>query len=351
MTAKVLVTGSSGFIGSNLVPYLAVSGHEVLGLDRNPPREPGGRYGSVECDLLDREKLLAIVAAFSPDCILHLAARTDLEETTEIAGYAANTTGVENLIDAIEATPAVKRCVFTSSQMVCRPGHIPRDENDYAPHTLYGESKVLGERIVRARDGGGVEWCITRPTTVWGPGMSAHYQRFLRMIKAGSYFHVGKRPLCKSYGYIGNVVHQYRQLIEAPADRIVRRVFYQADYQPLSLQEWTNEFQRAFAAPPIRTFPAGLVHAAAAVGDAIHALGWRRFPFTSFRLNNVLTEYCFDLRPTEAVCGPLPYSMREGVTHTVEWMLHPDAPAESARPWINGSATGADRLYQRTGSR
>jgi GlcNAc-P-P-Und epimerase len=343
MKARVLVTGSSGFIGSNLLPYLAVSGYEVLGVDRNPSPEPVSLHRSVQCDILDREHLLATVATFAPDCILHLAARTDLEGTDGIGGYPANTNGVENLIDAIEATPSVKRCVFTSTQLVCRPGYIPRDGADYAPHTAYGESKVFGEQIVRARDGGGIEWCITRPTTVWGPGMSAHYQRFLRMVRAGLYFHVGNRPLYKSYGYVGNVLYQYRQLVEAPADFVARRVFYQADYQPFSLQEWTNEFQRAFAAPAIRTVPAVLVRAAAAVGDSICALGWRRFPFTSFRLRNVLTEYCFDLRPTEAVCGPLPYTMQEGVRHTVEWMLHPDGPVENSRPWVDGSAARGSR--------
>ena len=48
--------------------------------------------------------------------------------------------------------------------------------------------------------------------------MSPHYQRFLRMIQRGHYFHVGNNPLWKSYGYIDNTTFQYLRLLEAPAD-------------------------------------------------------------------------------------------------------------------------------------
>ena len=53
------------------------------------------------------------------------------------------------------------------------------------------------------------------------------------------------------------------------------------------------------------------------VGDA---LGVQKFPFNSFRLNNVLMQYQFDLKPTEAVCGPLPFSIEQGVAATAAWL-------------------------------
>jgi hypothetical protein len=56
------------------------------------------------------------------------------------------------------------------------------------------------------------------------------------------------------------------------------------------------------------------------VGDLVKALGVREFPFTTFRLTNVLTEYFYDLSETARVCGPLPYTMDEGVELTVEWL-------------------------------
>jgi len=213
----------------------------------------------------------------------------------------------------------VRRAVWTSTQLVCRPGHRPRDALDYCPHTLYGESKVLTEKIVREHDGAGREWCLVRPTTVWGPGMSAHYQRMLSMIKRGRYFHVGRGPYFKTYGYIDNVVDQYRKLMRAPREQIHRRTFYVADYEPLDVVAWCDDLQRALGGPPIRHVPYAAAALLARTGDLVNAAGFRSFPFTSFRLRNVLTEYQFDMVPTQEICGPSPATYQQGVAATAAW--------------------------------
>ena len=317
---RVLVTGSAGFIGRRLVQVLAESGHVVGGLDiREPPPESSLMTTNYVCDLLQRDALMAAVREFAPDAVVHLAARTDLDETVGLEGYAANVQGVSHLVDAIRSAPSVRRCLWTSSQLVCRMGYIPRHPTDYQPDTVYGKSKVRTEEIVREADGAGREWALARPTTIWGPGMNPHYQRFLRMIRGGTYFHVGHRPLLKSFGYVDNVAHQYVRLLTAPAQAVHGQTFYIADYEPNDLIAWCNALQRTMKAPPIRTVPRGVARALAWSGDVVNALGFRRFPFNSFRLRNVLTEYQFSLENTEAVCGPMPFSMEQGVDRTVAW--------------------------------
>ena len=139
------------------------------------------------------------------------------------------------------------------------------------------------------------------------------------MISDGRYFHVGRRPLRKSYGYVGNVVHQYIKLLQAPAERINTKTLYLADYTPISLREWTSLIGRELGGGPIRTIPEGLARVAAYCGDIINFLGYIDFPFNSFRLKNVLTEYQVDLSNTENICGDLPYTLQQGVRETVEW--------------------------------
>jgi nucleoside-diphosphate-sugar epimerase len=271
-------------------------------------------------DLLDRGHLTEIFARVAPDAVVHLAARTDLDERRDLSGYAANIAGVENLIAAVSSCRSIRRAIYTSSQLVCRIGYVPRSDVDYRPTTLYGESKVRTEQIVRASDGGGVEWCLVRPTLVWGPGMGSHYRRFFRMVAAGRYVHVGHRPLHKSLGYVGNVVHQYETLLSADAAKMSRRTLYLADYEPVSQRAWADSFQRLLGAPKIRTVPESLATLAARAGDLLNALGWRRFPFNSFRLGNVLTEYVYDLTPARELCGPLPFTTEDGVAATVQWL-------------------------------
>jgi hypothetical protein len=158
--------------------------------------------------------------------------------------------------------------------------------------------------------------------------MSPHYQRFLRMIQRGYYFHVGRTPLWKSYSYIENIAFQYWRLLVAPADAVHRKTFYLADYKPIDLLAWSDAFQRAFGARPIPHMPLGLAYMLAYGGDALNAAGLKKFPFNSFRLNNVLTQYQFDLTPTEAVCGPLPIDTDQGVAATAAWLqgLPPAGP-------------------------
>ena len=101
------------------------------------------------CDILDAGRLNEAVQEFSPDALVHLAARIDLDEKTNLAGYAANIEGVQNLIAAVRLTPSIRRAIWTSSQLVCRVGYVPRNDTDYTADTLYGQSKVRTEQIVR----------------------------------------------------------------------------------------------------------------------------------------------------------------------------------------------------------
>ncbi|MBB3648329.1 nucleoside-diphosphate-sugar epimerase [Rhizobium sp. BK619] len=320
MKPKVIVTGSSGFIGRSLVRYLLLRDYDVIALDKsvdNPPEFEAGH----QCNLLDRERLIHLFTDIRPDAVIHLAARTDLDEKVNIEGYDVNINGVRNLIDAVKAAGTVDRVLFTSSQLVCKVGYIPRCEEDYRPNTLYGESKVRGEQIVRNSDLHGITWCILRPTTIWGEGMSPHYQRLLHALKRGRYFHVGRAPLFKSYGYVGNAIYQYGKFLEAASEQIDGRTFYIADYAPLSLREWTTLLAGTLGGGRIITLPKSVSTLIAKVGDGLNALGIKRFPFNSFRLNNILTEYQFDMSETKKICGPLPFSMQDGVKRTAGWFL------------------------------
>lgn len=319
---RILVTGTAGFIGGAVAHHLAGAGHTVGGLDIRHAMING--VLTATADIRDRSDVTAAFRAFRPGAVVHLAARTDLDETRVLSGYSANIEGVQNVVEAIRSTDGIKRAIFGSSQLVCGVGYVPRSETDYAPSTLYGESKVWTERIVREANGGGTTWCLVRPTTVWGPGMSAHYQRFLSMIGKGRYVHVGRSPLHKSYGYLGNVVHQIDRLLFAPAEAVHRKTLYLADEPPLSLRDWADAIQREMGAPPIRTVPVRLARAVARAGDALNSLGFRAFPFNSFRLNNLLTEYRFDLSETMRVCGPPPYTMEQGVRELVRWFQRHD---------------------------
>jgi nucleoside-diphosphate-sugar epimerase len=313
---KILITGGSGFIGTHLVQTLAELGFEILNLDLHEPRLTDHRQFWKRIDMRDAIGLSDAFIAFKPDTVIHLAARTDLRGET-LADYDANTVGVENLLNAIEQSGTVNKAIFTSSMYVCRPGKKPRSDNDYDPHTVYGESKVQTELIIRKRNPD-YTYCIIRPTSIWGPYFDEPYKLFFNMILSKRYFHLGKRACKKTYGYVENTVYQVQQLLAAPDAVIDKKVFYLGDYQPYDITEWANEIGNAVNIK-IPTVPFIMFRMAAYFGDVMKKLGVS-FPMTSFRLSNMTTDNVYDLSPIQKIAPNLPVGRIEGTGKTINWM-------------------------------
>jgi nucleoside-diphosphate-sugar epimerase len=333
--AKILVTGGSGFIGTNLVEFCLKRGDDVVNLDLEEPRNPSLVDTAEKVDILNAVQLKEAVWSFHPEYIFHLAARTDLEGGS-IDDYEANTIGVKNLIEAASGVVGIKRVVFASSMYVCRPGYIPRNDSDYCPHTYYGESKVLGEKIVREYAGDSFVWTIVRPTSIWGPWFDVPYNGFFSAVKKGLYFHPRGREVKRTYGFVLNVVSQLAGLISphVEARQVHTKMFYVADYQPVDVRQWADTIAAAFGGSRTHEAPLVLLRLIAAGGDVVKRLGVRNPPLTSSRLKNLLTSAVFDLNPTRSLCGESPYTLEAGVRITVEWMRCPEsanikvAPAE-----------------------
>lgn len=314
---RMLVTGGSGFIGTTAVDQALARGHVVRNFDIKPPHEGTHTVYWEKVDIREREPFIAAIKAFNPTHILHLAAKTgmDLSSMDELA---ANTDGVQNLIDGASQLGNLRKVVFTSSLLVCKNGYVPNGAEDYCPPNLYGRSKMIGEQIVR-RANPAFEWTIVRPTSIWGPWFEHSYKSFFQVVGKGLYFHPGKDDMIKPKSYVGNTVHMMYSLLLAEGDSCNRQVFYLADYPQGTTREWANEIARQLGKNPIRTIPLPILRVTAWVGDILKRLG-RDFPITSFRLGNMLTGAVYPVDSTRSAVGDLPYSLEEGVAETIAWM-------------------------------
>lgn len=316
---RLLITGGSGFIGTNAIEEFARLDGAILNYSLHPPLNPEQTSYWRAGDILDPKAMAAVFREFQPDRVLHLAARTDCDENTTVEdGYRVNTEGTQNVLDAIRATPSVERTIITSTQFVCAPGRLPKNDTDYFPETVYGQSKVITEKLTRDANLASC-WTIIRPTNVWGPWHMRYRREFWRVLERGLYLHPGRQPVIRTYAYVKNVVDQIRKIFEAPRDLVNGKTLYVGD-RPINLLDWTDGFSRGLTGHEVRVIPRGLMRALALAGDIPTWLTGKPFLINSSRFRSMITNYDTPMEPTFKLLGENPYPLEDGINETVKWL-------------------------------
>lgn len=144
---KVLVTGTSGQLGFDVMEELTRRGYEGIGADRS---ETEADFEHVQMDITDKDRVFEIVRELKPDVIVHCAAWTNVdgaEDPTKLEVVrAVNVDGTRNLAEAAKEVDA--KFVYISTDYVFDgEGSEPwkPDDKNYAPINVYGQSKLDGE--------------------------------------------------------------------------------------------------------------------------------------------------------------------------------------------------------------
>ena len=188
---QVIVTGSSGLIGSEVVERFCQSGWKVYGIDNNMRADffgPGGdtrwnqkrlstsykNFEHIELDIRHREAVLAKIQELKPDAIVHTAAQPshDLAASRPFDDFDTNAVGTLNLLEATRQTSTDIIFVHLSTNKVY--GDAPNNLNlveketrwdfadpeyangikesftiDQSKHSLFGASKVAADVMVQ----------------------------------------------------------------------------------------------------------------------------------------------------------------------------------------------------------
>ncbi len=174
---RVLVTGGAGFIGSELVHQLCQAGATVVVADSlvNGKREhlaglPGDRCRLAEVDVRDPEPMARLLR--QTDLVYHLAClgvRHSIHSPLE--NHEVNATATLRLLGLARAA-GVRRFVHVSSSEVYGTAvRVPMTEDHpTAPLTVYGASKLAGERYAAAYfHTYGLPTVVVRPFNAYGP--------------------------------------------------------------------------------------------------------------------------------------------------------------------------------------
>lgn len=201
---RVVVTGSSGFIGRHLVTALVACGADVVGVDVRPSFLPGARF--VEADVCDRTVMDRAVTGAR--LLVHLAGIPGVRGAGPQYRRVNYDGTVATLSAAIDA--GVERCVLASSSSVYAPtAEQLTEESALGPRSDYAVSKEAAEHAARELCFLRAELVVLRYFTVFGPGqrpdMLCH--RLLQSARHGTPVEVfGTGRQTRPFTYVSDAV-------------------------------------------------------------------------------------------------------------------------------------------------
>ena len=180
-----LVTGATGFIGTALAERLVEQGDEVRALVRDPSRASELRRMGVELVRGDVSRPESLERAVPDvDVVVHLAGLVKAVTREEL--FAVNAEGTRALAEAV-ARSGRPKFVLVSSLAAAGPSRPdrPRTEADSpAPVSLYGQSKLAAEEVLRGM-AADLHSSVVRPPIVYGPRDKEFLPSLFQLAKAG----------------------------------------------------------------------------------------------------------------------------------------------------------------------
>ncbi|MCL4130283.1 UNVERIFIED_CONTAM: hypothetical protein GTU68_010249 [Idotea baltica] len=245
---KILVTGSSGFLGRSLVIKSLAHGHQIT-----ESRSLKSKNNTEKKFFINLDKNADWSdALFNVDLVIHLAARVHvmdenaLNPLTEFRNI--NTEGTLTLAHQA-ASNGVKRFIFISSIKVngefSQDGKPFNEKSHYIPDDPYGLSKYEAEQgLFKIAEETGMEVVIIRPPLVYGPNVSANFASMMKWVYKGIPLPFGAVDNKRSLVALDNLVDFIIHCINHP--KAANEIFLISDGEDVSTATLLKKVATAF---------------------------------------------------------------------------------------------------------
>jgi len=318
--SRVLVTGASGFTGTNLCRRLRRDGDEVVAFVRATSRTAPLEQIGVSClkvDLADRPAIARELRGIST--VYHLAAayREELGDRTEF--QRVNVDATRNLLDAASAT-GVRRFVHCSTVGVQGQIDEPPATEEYrlAPGDHYQQSKLDGEVLALEYAQAGLPLVVVRPVGIYGPG-DLRFLKLFRSIARGRFVMIGSGRSLYHLTYIDDLIQGFVLAGASPA--ALGEIFTIAGPQYTTLKVLVGMIADALGKPhPRLRVPFAPVYAASVVSERVcRVLNVSPFLYPR-RVEFFSKDRAFDTGKARRMLGYQPaVDLEAGLRKTAQW--------------------------------
>lgn len=316
---RVLVTGATGFTGSQLARELVRRGHHVAALVRDPARATALREIGIELvagNLTDRTSLRAAVRG--AQVIYNVAAAYRQAGIPASEYRAVNVEAVRAIVES-GGEAGVRRVVQCSTVGV--HGDIeypPASENaPLRPGDVYQRSKLEGEQEGRqAAARAGIEYTVARPTGIYGPG-DRRLLKLFRGVARRRFITLGSGEIFYHLTFVTDVVEGLRLCGETP--RAAGGTYIIAGGEVTTLNELVEAIAReAGVKPPTWHLPVWPVWIAGALCEAVCVPLRIEPPLYRRRVDFFTKSRAFDISHARAELGYVPaVPLQEGIRRTL----------------------------------
>lgn len=323
---KILLTGSSGYIGRQLAVRLKQENHQVIGLDRDF-HASAQLDEFIQCDLLEPNRYAERLAGI--DMICHLAAAKGDWGISEEEYFRDNVEATRALLSAARQAD-IRRWVFYSTVSVLGPSDSPLDEAaPHRPMNPYGASKAVCEEMLRqfANESAGARVVTIRPSVVFGPDnpWNTNVFRLIEAIYRNRFAMIGRGNSVKTTSYIANLVDAHMFLMDRWfADGQKRYDVFHCVDDPAETTAWlVDRIRTLLGRRPSRwRIPLWMASPLALTGDAAAALTGIDLPITSARVRKFCTATNFSSEKIRHLGFIQPISNEDAVVTTVNWYVN-----------------------------
>ncbi|WP_452598269.1 NAD-dependent epimerase/dehydratase family protein [Pontimicrobium sp. MEBiC01747] len=304
---SIIISGISGFMGSNLKPYLNKN-YTVFGLSR----KENEIENTINYDEVFKKGLDNYLA------FIHLAGKAhDLKKTSDNNAYfETNTDLTIKLFDLfLESKCEVFIFMSTVKAIADSVDNVLTEESVPNPKTAYGKSKRAAEEYILSKKiPENKKVYILRPCMVHGPNNKGNLNLLYKIISKGIPYPLGNFDNRRSFLSIDNLCYCTKELLHLKPEGICYQL---ADDMPISTNKLVSIIAETIGKPTrIVNFPKFMFRIIARIGDIIPL-----FPINTDKLGKLTENYVVSNSKITDAIGKMPISTEIGIKKTIQSFL------------------------------